>query len=227
MFAQSHRRARHINPVQFATPATCALYAGGQSYAEGAAVDTWSSRAGLTFSVTAGGVNRPTYRMASFNGQPAVEFDGGANRMNVTSSVNPQTVISVTKADTSSGVRGIFRQESSVIIHRFDSSNFRSYQFSGGFDSQTATTPTNTLICESVFGASLVSQFINGVAGNTDAGTYSTPSSGDVQIGGTTGFTEFFDGLIAVIVTFPTALPTPQQKRIRHSLGYLYKIPCS
>lgn len=223
-----HRRARHINPVQFATPATCALYAGGQAYAEGAAVDTWSSRAGLTFSVTAAaGVNRPTYRTASFNGQPAMEFNGSANRMEVTSSINPQTVISVTKADTSSGVRAVFRQESTFLFHRFVNSNLQSHQFSGGFDSQTATTPTNTLICESIFGASLVSQFINGVAGNTDAGTYSTPGSGTVVVGGTIGFSEFFDGLIAVIVTFPTALPTPQQKRIRHSLGYLYKIPCS
>lgn len=78
-----HRRVRHLNPAQCgAQIALDARFITGVS--DGAALSSWSSRSvasiGATQSTPA---QQPTFRAASINGRPAVEFDGTADNMNL------------------------------------------------------------------------------------------------------------------------------------------------
>ena len=226
-------RHRHFNPGHAgASMVLDSRFVHGLSNSD--PVSVWDDRSGNGNSATQSGTARPLFSANSINGLPAIVFDA-VNDILTANPLQSRTVLSVTKSSTSSGVRAVYRNNREIdspIIHRFDGSNFRSYAISNVnagqvFDSQSSTTPTDPLICSSVFNDSLCEQFINSLARNSDAGTWFDKTLQSSVIGGTVGFSEWFNGSIACIVVFTYPIEKTIRRRLEHASGFSFKIPCS
>jgi hypothetical protein len=141
------------------------------------------------------------------NSKPSLQFDGsndGFSEIITTNSETPLAIISVQKSNKSTGVQAIFRYGSlTPVIHRFDNSVYRIVAGSpaASLFSETTCTVTNQLLLESYLTSTTVNQYVNGVAGNSDTGT-NAAVSGNIQIGLTLGFTEFYLGNIQEIILY-------------------------
>lgn len=141
------------------------------------------------------------------NGKVSMIFDGtndGLLESIATNAMTPYLILSVQKSNKSTGTQSIFRYGvNTPVIHRFDASNYRTLAGNpaGSLFVETSTTPTNQLLLESYFTNTSVTQYINGLVGNTDTGTNASVA-GAILIGYTSGFNEFFLGNIQEIIIY-------------------------
>ena len=221
-----HRRARHLNPGSAGAVLTLdSRFITGLS--DGDPVSTWTDRSGSGNNATGSATARPTFQINEQGGQPAVQFDG-LNDILSAPALQSRTVITVTKANTATGIQNLYRVYFTPLIHRFDNSNFRTYaNVTPLMDSQTTTSPTTTLICSSVFRDFVCEQYINATPGNTDAGTWTPINTTSCTIGGTLGFAEWFGGNMVTVLVFTSPLASPLRRRLEHAAAFAFKIPCS
>ena len=141
------------------------------------------------------------------NTKNAIDFDGvndGFKESLTSNSVTPYVVISVQNSDKTSGTQSIVRiGATKPTIHRFDNSNYRIYSGdpAGSFDSQTNCAVSTQLLLESYFTSTTVNQYVNSASGNNDTGVNAS-ITGAIEIGATTGFSEYFDGKIQELIIY-------------------------
>jgi hypothetical protein len=143
------------------------------------------------------------------NGKPAIKFNGTSTILSSLVAFNltfSRSIFSVTKSDKITGNQTIFRSgsPSAPFIHRFITTNFSTQGCNDTFLINTPTTPTDYLLLTSIFGDTLANQFLNGVAGNTDTGTFSSAGTGPIEIGSFSPFNEYFSNNIQEVVMYQT-----------------------
>lgn len=194
---------------------------GGSLVAADGTIARWEDKSGNARHVTQGTAgSRPLRKTSVQNSLDAVRFTSDYLEK---TSFTPQarSIFSIQKSTTSSGTQSILRvTASSVVIHRYDTANFRSFANAGTlFDAQTSASPTSAEIVESVFDTSLLSQWVNGIAGSTDAGSWTNlASSATLEIGGRVVGTEMFAGDIFEFILLSTVVDTTTRQKIE---GYL------
>ncbi len=221
-------RQRHFNPAHAG--------AGGVydsryiTFANGAEVDTWTSRTGSNSATQATSANRPLYRTNEINGNPAVEFDGSNDRL-VTSSVatssTSYTIYLFIRNDSTSGIR--------VYLHNGDSASngygftrtdtgLRSVLTGGrGFNTFGATTTTWQLWTASQTSGTAPSAWVNGTSQTVSATsplTVGTPT-GSVMIG--SDGSNPTDGMIASVIIFGSNLSASLRRRVEQSVAISFK----
>lgn len=246
-----HRRVRHLNPAQCgAQIAMDARFI--TSLADGDPVSTWSSRAPATIQATQTLTSRPTYRVNSIGGRPALEFDGsndflafdaaGTNLMNGVPSIMATVVVKIDGANdanqntlwwsTNGGVTqarfGPQARVGSSAVARIQSRRLDAdSQINGSTTGNTATACIAGYIGDPAGGGDFFSAVngINGAATNYAAtGNYSATNSAAANIGAISTTVNRLDGFIAAVVVMTPMPAEPVRRRIRHSLGFSFRI---
>lgn len=219
-------RARQRHPKFKSYGSTLAFEANKISEADGAEVATWTDSTGsgnTAINNTAG--FRPNFRKSGINNQPALEFDGAADVLQIQSSFTSGCVFLVLDLDTdvNHGIMGDFGSLASSSVIGLHSGSYKLFKIG----SETWNASGDYVFADRVFWNEVDSS--NGNASPAvavyDRNSRSAVSyASGVDIGRqATSFT-FTDGMIGVIVSLPFSPSSSLRKRISNSLAMLYKI---
>jgi hypothetical protein len=200
-----------------------------RSYADGAAVTTWTGRPGT--SINAAGTV-PKMDVDGLNGLPAVDFPGATGSMTHTAEVTGSaTWICAMKATaTYSGYRGIAAagantSAGSMLLANTGSGRWGTYTTTGDGAATTGLANGAVAILSMIDNAASGGEFWRNGATN---GTYAGNSAGQPErhLGGV----DFLDQLPAMklgaICLFYSAIVSPLRRRIEQSLAFSFRIPC-
>jgi hypothetical protein len=231
-------RQRHLNPGHFG--AAIALDARfGFSQADGTAVSTWEDRTNNNNDASqATAANQPTYTSNGLNGNPVVTFPGTASPnqdyLDVASiTVNqPITIVSVFRANGANNYLFDATSNTSRVIIGYNlvsSTSGRLAVLSGGASSlvDTVTSNGSVQIVSSVIDTSSSGLWRNGVS--RASGTLGSNNIASIRLGerhANVGNATQLNGYIATYTALSVS-SDPIRKRIEHSYGYAYKLPCS
>jgi hypothetical protein len=226
--ANMHRRARHFNARDAgATLVLDSRFITGLS--DGDPVSTWSDRSGNGNDATGSGDTRPTFQAGEVGGQPAIEFDGSNDKLNITISLTQPTYALI-----------VFNSTGTKFYHRVwaESSNSMNLDCASGIftDGLTiyagaalvaSTTTTTTLLADVEFNGSSSTIRKNGTliaSGNAGSG-----SAAAIELGGATiaGASQAFSGKMSTVIFLPSSPSSAKAARLRHAAAYSFKIPCN
>lgn len=247
------RRARHLNPYHAGAQVVfdARLITG---IADSAIVSTWTGNPGTSVNATGTtDVSKPIYREAAngFNGQPAVQFDGSNDRLNIAALSLFQNVgsgvIIAAVSDSASGdathnpvtwcsgasparIALTTRNASSQVVtggvRRLDADSYTQ----GGTVGSTAV-PCIARV-QADWSAGSVFAACSGVAGSAGS-----PSSGNtentVSVGAQLGYNSFagsvnrFVGKIGYVIAASPKFSDSVVKRLEHAMAFSFKIACS
>lgn len=246
------RRVRHLNPSHAgAKLAFDARFISGQS--DGTTLQTWVGRpgTGVDASQTTSG-SRPTYLERSINGRAALQFDGVDDAYGVSGSSSftnnkPSAALLIVcvvdgsatdatqyAAYISSGTAGGSARLSprvlvsggtgvSVAARRLDADSVRTTSATGVTSSpciaQAVCDWSNNLISGSVNGGAPTTQTFSSGAGNSDS-----TAALATNIGGLSTGSSRLQGRIGALILMAPTLSAPLFNRIRHHLGFSFKI---
>lgn len=245
-------RVRHFNPAH----AGCqvALDARFLALANASAVASWPSRPGGLYGATASGTAQPTFLASSVNGQPAVQFDGTSDCMDLASgflalpnAAAGMLIIAVAVCDNAAAdatQNAVFISSGSAVSStrmamRAAVSNVAALSASGrrldadslvGTANATgATVPGVWQVYSDWTGNSLQARLNGGtavaVAYSSGAGNCSPTNSLAAKVGGQSTSTSRLSGRIAAVVISAPLLSQPLRMMIRQSLAYSFRIP--
>jgi hypothetical protein len=222
-----NRRHRHFNPAS--AGATLALDArdAARSYADGAAVTTWTGKAGSATGTV------PTMDVDGLNGLPAVSFPGTADQCMVHSanlSGSVTWIVALQITGFIGGYKGIASTGTSdstgSMLLAKASSSWGSYGGGASIDSSTDLVDGDKAILSMVdAGAGGGSFFRNGAANGTWA--VNTDGQPDLHIGGSSGQGQDTPMRLGALILFPVATTVALRRRIEQSLAFSFRIACA
>ena len=198
-------------------------------HVDGDAIGTWSDASGLGHDATqATGANQPLYKTAIINGLPVVRFDGSNDSLSVAGITNndaTRTVFVVLK-DITAGVKLLFSlagsSSNSATIFQ-DGSGVYQYEKTQAAGTVTFGTALHTpalLTLRFNSTSSADAFFNNGTATNFDPDDGYQSGSNPLAIG--TGLSTWWNGDIAEIISYNTALADADVDTVRNYLGGKY-----
>lgn len=221
-------RHRHFN-ARFAgaTGVFDSRYISG--LADGASVDTWTSRTGSNDISQSNSANRPTYETNEINGNPSVYWDGGANdELTFASALSYSSTSIVTVYKNEDATNG------SIVFARNNNSADYIYFTTNSVQFQNSAASTRTHNLGNVFligsgidiGTTSVTAFANGTAATTAAGGSSTfQCTGIGKYGAGTQFNT--QGHLGLAIIANVAWEAPLRRRVEHAAAYSFKISCN
>ena len=234
-------RQRHLNWRD-----RCGLYLDSRyiNQSNGSAVSSWSDRSGNSRNVSnATGAQQPIYTTNAIGGNGAVEFDGTSDRL-VGTSVNWYqyvTAFFVAKSDDTAAAKGqyVFWDGNTNnsggsfhygILYGYTTFFGKGWQKTNPpYAESDATTPGG--IGSWVIGSAELSATSN-IWENGAVPSAKTTANGSLTNNAYTfqiGFENFwyFDGQVALVAVFTSALDAPLRKRYEKAAAYSFKLACS
>lgn len=220
-------RHRHFNARDAgATGVYDSRYISG--LADGAGVDTWTSRTGSNNISQGNSSNRPTYETNEINGNPSVYWDGGANdELTFASELSYSNTSIVTVYKNEDATNG------SIVFARNNSANDYFYFTTNTVQFQNSVTSTRTHNLGNVFligsgidiGTTSLTAFANGTAGTTTTSSGLFTCTGIGKYGGSTAANT--QGHLGLAIIANVAWDAPLRRRIEHAAAYSFKIACN
>lgn len=200
-----------------------------EGLADGAAVTTWADKSGKGYDATAG-TSSPNYRLNGVNGQPAVDFDGGADDMTIsmveTTSNWTWFFVIDADADTSSSLSYLYDAATGrfIMSHRSTTGTGNPGYHDGTGHSSAEASITGAQVYEYNL-SSAAGGFIyrNGV--QILSSTYTQKALGGAQriaAHNSGGGTNSFDGRIAEIIAYNSALGSTDRDTIYDYIANKY-----
>lgn len=245
-----HRRVRHLNPAQCgAQVALDARFITGVS--DGAALSTWSSRSVATINATQGtGSSQPTYRASQINGLPSVQFDGNGDFMQLDAAALSLTnniagafacVVGYHLGSGDNEQIGLWIStptntlaRAATYLRSAAGNNTRAQ--SRRLDADAAVNsgligPSNVpCVASTMFdwGGGFLTQQCNGAPSTNGSyaasGNTSATNSASANIGAATSTAFRLNGYISAVVFFNTLPDAAIRRRVRHHLGFSFRI---
>lgn len=188
-------------------------------------ISTWTDLSGNGNNLTASSTARPTYRTAVINGKAVARFDGVNDYMTRTygaALTQPTTIFIVYKAAT---------LEQTVIIDGLGSSRHSiltesgtNYlrMYAGTTIVGTTAFTTAAAVVSATFSGAASDMRLNGttiITGNPGSQTMS-----GINLGADPGFSYFFDGDIAEVLIYNSALSLADRQYVERALGTFYGV---
>lgn len=200
------------------------------SFADNAAVDTWTSRTGSNNMSQSNSANRPVYQVNQINGNPSVYWDGGASdelTFASTLSYSNTSVVTVFKnGDATNGSVVFARNNNSADYIYFDTNNV--YFQNGVANSIRTHNLGNVFLIGSGVdqGTTTHTAFANSLAATGSTSSVSTfQCTGIGRYGGGTQFNT--DGHLGLAIIANVAWDAPLRRRVEHAAAYSFKVSCN
>lgn len=199
------------------------------SFADNAAVDTWTSRTGSNNLSQSNSANRPVYQVNQINGNPSVYWDGGASDeltfASALSYSNTSVVTVFKNGDATNGSVVFARNNNSADYIYFDTNNV---YFQNSVQSVRNHNLGNVFLIGSGIdiASTSVTAFANGTAATTTSGGTSIfTCTGIGRYGAGTQFNT--DGHLGLAIIANVAWDAPLRRRVEHAAAYSFKVSCN
>lgn len=233
-----HRRVRHLNPANCGA----VVVLDGRFGVSGSPVSTWTGRTGTSVNATQSGTLRPT--MGTLNGVPALVFDGVDDYMSVSDLTLYQNKaygrMLAVAVDASTGAP---TQHFLVTNRSFSRFTLQTRDTTSGVsvsarrtdaDSRAFTTPSGTVTVphiaegEANWSGNSLRHAYNGVFSasvtfSSGGGSTSNTAVDVAQIGGNTSGS-YAPVTIGAVVQWNATAAEALFRRVRHSLGFIFRI---
>lgn len=199
------------------------------SFADNAAVDTWTSRTGSNNISQSNSANRPVYQVNQINGNPSVYWDGGASdELTFASALSYSNTSVVTVFKNGDATNG------SVVFARNNNSSDYIYFDTNAVYFQNSVQSVRTHNLGNVFligsgidiASTSVTAFANGTAATTTSGGAATfACTGIGRYGAGTQFNT--EGHLGLAIIANVAWDAPLRRRVEHAAAYSFKVSCN